>query len=54
MNRQKIAEYTEFDYLQYITIDNRAFHKQFSTGLKSFQGWLILFSRTITNPFLSG
>ena len=54
MNRQKIAVYTEFDYLQYITIDNRAFYKQLHIGLKSFQGWLILFSRNITNPFLSG
>ena len=51
---QKIAVCTEFAYLQYITTDNRAFYKQFHIGLKSFQEWLILFSRNITNPFLSG
>ena len=50
---QKIAVYTRFDYLQYITI-NRAFYKQFSIGLESFQGWLILVSRNITNPLLLG
>ena len=48
-----MAVYTEFDYLQYFTI-NRAFCKQFSIGLESFQGWLILVSRNITNPLLLG
>lgn len=36
--RQKPAVYTEFHYLQYITLDNRAFYKQLNVGLKPLQG----------------